>query len=702
MYRLFLCFRYLKSRVIAYFAVLGVALCVAMVLIVISVMNGFLDKIENATRGLFGDVVISATSRGGLARYEELIVRIKEEVPGAKATPFVLTYGLIRVPEQDYRKDVQLAGIRLAGPGGPDGGPMDYYTDVSDFERGLFVQEGHAYPSFFPSNKLVLQHLERDMDYVRELSAEYAETPSVQDAAETAEHFHIDAARIIERRGFVQRQIAQVEALQQEADTSDGAPEDVERLHNAVRDRLDEIRPRFPDLDRTLGQRYYRIPWGEDRDDPTAEKDIEKLRRFIADMLQSLRTKLWRRGTDAELRRQEAIRDLIGRFEELARSARPPEADIPALRQATAERMAELRDRLPAHAELHDRYAGIEWTDDPAADRATLLSFLRDAMEELRRAKSLPDMVILGMGIPGMSTRTPEGETIRKIVPGNTVGIMLVPLGRKYVSGTSITPVSSLFSVADDCRTDVSSIDQSFVYLPFETLQELNQMGEERAPDGSVVRPARCSQIFVKLPPAHAEGEDLLAATARIRRLLHEFEKEHPDFVETGGGAVAETWRQRHAQVIGPIQKQRTLAVIMFSIISMVSVVLVFVIFYMIVVQKTRDIGVVKAIGGSNAGVACIFLSYGAAIGLIGSVLGTVGGYLFVRNINPIQDAIARWYGFQVWDPEVFLFEKIPNQVDPRTATAIIVAAIAAGILGAVIPAFRAARMQPVEALRYE
>ena len=57
MYKLFLCLRYLRSRVIAYFAVLAVALCVAMMLIVISVMNGFLDKIERAAKGLFGPVV---------------------------------------------------------------------------------------------------------------------------------------------------------------------------------------------------------------------------------------------------------------------------------------------------------------------------------------------------------------------------------------------------------------------------------------------------------------------------------------------------------------------------------------------------------------------------------------------------------------------------------------------------------------------
>jgi lipoprotein-releasing system permease protein len=172
--------------------------------------------------------------------------------------------------------------------------------------------------------------------------------------------------------------------------------------------------------------------------------------------------------------------------------------------------------------------------------------------------------------------------------------------------------------------------------------------------------------------------------------------------VAPGIDVSVETWRQRQAKVIAPIQQQRTLVVIMFGIISMVSVVLIFVIFYTIVVQKTRDIGVMKAVGASDGGVALIFLTYGAAIGLVGSILGCIGGYYFVRYINPIQDALDTWFGFRVWSREWFLFEEIPNQVAPTTALAIAIGAIAAGLAGAIIPAVRAARMQPVEALRYE
>ncbi|MCY2924634.1 MAG: FtsX-like permease family protein, partial [Planctomycetota bacterium] len=142
--------------------------------------------------------------------------------------------------------------------------------------------------------------------------------------------------------------------------------------------------------------------------------------------------------------------------------------------------------------------------------------------------------------------------------------------------------------------------------------------------------------------------------------------------------------------------------VIMFGVISLVAIVLIIVIFYMIVMQKTWDIGVLMSMGASRPGIAGIFLAYGAAVGLVGAVGGIALGWAFVRQINPISDFIADSFGFRVWDREFFMFRQIPNEVDPATVWWIAVSAVVAGLVGAMIPAIRAARMQPVEALRYE
>ena len=597
MYKLFLCLRYLRSRVIAYFAVLGVALCVAMVLIVISVMNGFLNKIESAAKGLFGHVTISASGLGGLNRYDKLAEELKQKVPEIQAvTPFISTYGLLRVPGFDYRKDVQVVGIQLSDSG-RQGGATDCYGEVSAFAGGLFVQRGR-WPSFDPPMSDVLDRLADDSQFRKELAAEHEGDSELQVSAHTALVFHSEALRAIRDREYVEKKL-----------------EDLQQLKH----RLDEA---------IAGQRG-------------AEKP--------ADLRAGLERELTELGTTNR------------GYEEFH--------------------------------ELHEELWRQTWLDGKS-DLGTLSDFLTRAVNtlELKLFEAPDRRAIIGVGIHGLVYRTQQGQTIRKIVPGNKIVLTVVPLGRKKVGSAGITPVTANFTVIDDCRTDVWTVDSTHVYLPFETLQVLNEMDS----------PPRCSQLLVKVKDPYAEGDKLRAVCGEIRGVIQDFRMRHPDMTDSGDVPNVEPWMERLADVIGPLEKNRTLSVTMFGIISLVSVLLIFVIFYMIVVQKTRDIGVLKAIGASSSGVAGIFLAYGAAIGLVGSIIGTVGGYYFVRYINEIQDAIDRWWGWRVWDKKSFLFEKIPNEVNSEAAVAIIIGAVIAGLMGAIIPAVRAARMQPVEALRYE
>jgi len=130
---------------------------------------------------------------------------------------------------------------------------------------------------------------------------------------------------------------------------------------------------------------------------------------------------------------------------------------------------------------------------------------------------------------------------------------------------------------------------------------------------------------------------------------------------------------------------------------------LILCIFYMIVQEKTRDIGIIKSIGGSAEGVAAVFLAYGGAIGLVGCVLGSLLGITFVEHVNDVQDWLARLNpAWRVWSPETYSFDRIPDVWKWSEVIAISILAVIASIVGATFPAIRAGKTWPVETLRYE
>ena len=124
--------------------------------------------------------------------------------------------------------------------------------------------------------------------------------------------------------------------------------------------------------------------------------------------------------------------------------------------------------------------------------------------------------------------------------------------------------------------------------------------------------------------------------------------------------------------------------------------------FYMIVVEKTKDIGILKALGAPSRGVMSIFLNYGLALGLVGTGVGIMLGLAFVYYINSIADVVQWITGQEIFDPTIYYFDKIPTIVEPMTVFWVAVGAVAIAVLASVLPALRAAKLHPVEALRYE
>ena len=203
------------------------------------------------------------------------------------------------------------------------------------------------------------------------------------------------------------------------------------------------------------------------------------------------------------------------------------------------------------------------------------------------------------------------------------------------------------------------------------------------------------TRISAYASDAHA----LMNVRERIKLAVRRVLDTHPD---VNADPVVRTWEESQAKWMGAIEKEMVLVTGLFGMISIVAVFLIFCIFYMIVVEKTRDIGIIKSVGATSSGVAGIFLGYGAVIGIVGAALGLLFGYLVVHYINTLHSWLGTALHVQVWDPEVYAFDTIPNTLEPQRIFWILAIAVVASILGALVPALRAARLNPVEALRWE
>jgi lipoprotein-releasing system permease protein len=131
-------------------------------------------------------------------------------------------------------------------------------------------------------------------------------------------------------------------------------------------------------------------------------------------------------------------------------------------------------------------------------------------------------------------------------------------------------------------------------------------------------------------------------------------------------------------------------------------VLLVFCILYLIVTIKRKDIAIIKSCGATNSSVALIFVSFGAFVGIVGSVMGAIIGYVVTRNINTIEEWIRIIFGLKLWKSSVYMFSKIPNEVDWFWCVCFVLSAIIAASIGALLPAIIAMRTRPINILRYE
>jgi lipoprotein-releasing system permease protein len=366
------------------------------------------------------------------------------------------------------------------------------------------------------------------------------------------------------------------------------------------------------------------------------------------------------------------------------------------------------------------------------SNKAEYQEFYRRAMEFTPAGGEggIPSMVV-GIEVGGYNERK-EGGYVEPVffLPGSSAVLSVFATTRE--GSALLEQQAKRFNIVNQSRSGLFDIDANTVFVPIDALQQMLKMDaavNASAPvftidpktgaeifdttSGAAI-PARVSSILVK----GKNGDDADALRERIHAIYTKFEREHagkPGNMPAVEFVRIQTWRDQNAMLIGAVEKETYMVLTIFGIVSLTAVFLVLAIFWAMVSEKTKDIGILRAIGASRGGIAWLWLRYGLAIGIVGAILGGVAAYLVVTNINTIHEWIAivsqRISGLfsegpgkkmYIWDPRIYYFTQIPSKIEPWKAVMVLSGGILASVAGSLIPAIKAARMDPVKALRWE
>ena len=601
MYQLLLTTKYLTSRVIPLIAVAAVGLCVALVIVVVSVMSGFLNMVQSSGRTLMGDVVITY-GISGLPHYGGLITHLEDNENIFAATPIVDGWGLLRMPYPDSKakqsETVQVWGIE----------PISF-AKVTSFDKSLQWK-----------------------------------TPTEN----------------------------QMEWL----------------LFDAITENQDTLRSAMGDDE-----------WEE----------LVVIVNVASDALNYKSVMLW-------------------------------------------ENVQKILD--------DEQWSLVLSFDERLSNPDAIFQ------QGLSLSKNGSEGIVSGLHVSEGNERQKDGSyrVVRNDywwLPRYDATLTMLPVD---AGGGVIEPESIIMPFVNEFQSGVFMIDESRVFVPINIAQQLLHLNQAEIVDENDpteilgIDPAKATSILVRGIPG-TSADDLQIV---VEQLYDEFVASLPLHTlvlppsRSNPGLTIHTWEEQQRSFTGPVEKERELMRTLFSIVYLVVAALILSIFWSIVFEKTRDIGILRSMGASRGSIVWIFLQYSLVIGIIGSSLGLLVGWLITKNINSIHDAmgnpplgiavgsfalafvvavytvakaksgqmlpivlgglglvvfcgigalvlfIKSVGGLIIWDASVYYFSIIPNEVDWPSSLVTVCGAILFCLIGAVIPAAKAADTDPVKALRHE
>ncbi len=185
----------------------------------------------------------------------------------------------------------------------------------------------------------------------------------------------------------------------------------------------------------------------------------------------------------------------------------------------------------------------------------------------------------------------------------------------------------------------------------------------------------------------------------------------NPDKIEAFRKAVTEAagrpiflvdWRQRNATFFNALQVERNVMFLILTLIVLVAALNIISGLIMLVKDKGSDIAILRTMGASQGAIMRIFLITGASIGVVGTITGFLVGVLICMNIESIRQFLSWLTSTEIFDPTIYFLSKLPAEIDFGETAAVVIMALTLSFLATLYPSWRAARLDPVEALRYE